>query len=44
MSTAKLTAGLTVSAFIAYLVFATIDTKYGLSFRLSEFLPGPNSA
>ena len=39
MSVGKLTAGIGIGSFIAYMVYATIDTKYGLSARAASYLP-----
>jgi hypothetical protein len=35
----KYFAQITIAAFIAYIVFATVDTKYGLSARAAAYLP-----
>jgi len=39
MSTHRLLAGIGIASFVAYLVYATIDTKYGLSARAASYLP-----
>jgi hypothetical protein len=39
MSLGKLTAGIGIASALAYIVYATIDAKYGISYQLAQKLP-----
>lgn len=40
----KILSGVTITAVVAYLVIATIDAKYGVTYKLAQSLPLPNAS